>query len=408
VSRSFTGRAALLVALAAVWSVAAWLLWQSRVPGSLQLPHLDPHAYFSARQLRDTESFGRLQEWDWLLATVAELVALALYAWRGVRFARESAAGPLGTGMLLGMLGFAIVWIAQIPAGVLELWWERRHHLTTTGYFTLIFGNWLALGVQFVFLCLTLAIVMGLARKVGEHWWIAAAPVFVGLALLFAFITPWLLGTHPLRRPDLVKIASRLERIEHVQHTPIVVQSVHDVTSLPNAEAAGMGPSRRVVLWDTLVDGRFTDSELAVVIAHELGHLARHHIWKDVGWYALFAFPGAYLIARATRSRGGMGQPEAVPFSLLVVVVLGLLALPLQNAISRRLESEADWMALQATRDPAGATALFRRFVPTTLDEPSPPTWEYLLLENHPTIMQRLAMAKAWRLRYATSTAQSP
>src|SRR4029077_19315116 len=127
------------------------------------------------------------------------------------------------------------------------------------------------------------------------------------------------------------------------------------------------GPRGRVVLWDTLVDGRFSRPEVRIVIAHELGHLARNHIWKAVGWYALFAFPGAFLIARATRRRGGMGEPEAVPLSLLVLVVLGLLSLPLENAVSRPREAGADWMALQMTRDPAAATALFRRFVPTTL-----------------------------------------
>ncbi len=126
------------------------------------------------------------------------------------------------------------------------------------------------------------------------------------------------------------------------------------------------------MLWDTLIDGRFTNRELRVVIAHELGHLARNHIWKEVGWYALFAFPGAYLIARATRRRGGMGTPEAVPLALFVLVVLGLLALPLQNAISRHMEAEADWMALRTTHDPTAAVGLFRRFVPTTLDEPDP------------------------------------
>ena len=87
---------------------------------------------------------------------------------------------------------------------------------------------------------------------------------------------------------------------EHVRHVPIVVESVHDVTSLPNAEATGLGPSRRVVLWDTLVS-EFTPREVTVVIAHELGHLAHNHIWKDVGWYALLAFPGAFLVARVTR-----------------------------------------------------------------------------------------------------------
>lgn len=406
-SARIAGRAALLAALAAVWSVAAYFLWRSQVPSSLQLPHVEVRHLFSAAQLRAASSFGRFTTLDWALAELAQLAVFGLYAWRGARFTRESAAGPIGTGMLLGMIGFALVWISQLPFDFAGLWWERRHHLTHVGYVAHAFGNWLALGSQFVFLCLALVIVMGFARLVGGWWWLPAAPLFVGLAALSAFVTPYLLSTHRLQDVQLQAQARVLERTEHVQHTPIVVEPVHDVTELPNAEATGLGPSRRVVLWDTLLDGRFTDRELRVVIAHELGHLERQHLWKDIGWYALLAFPGAFLIARVTRRRGGMGRPEAVPLALLAIVVLDLLALPLQNAISRHMEAEADWEALQATRDPAAATALFKRFVSTTLDEPASSTWEYLVLENHPTIEQRIAMAEAWR-RYATSAAQSP
>jgi Zn-dependent protease with chaperone function len=396
-----------LALLAAAWGIAAWLLWQSTVVPSLRLPHLDEHRYFSAAQLRATASFGRFSLVDWLVTTLAELAALALYASKGGRFARESAAGPLGTGMLLGMLGFALVWAVQLPFDVADLWWQRRHHLTHLGYFKEIFGNWLALGGQFLFLCLTLGIVMGLARKLPRLWWAAAAPVFIGVALLFAFVNPYLLTTHRLDDPQLRAASARLERIEHVRHIPVVVENVHDITSLPNAEATGLGVSRRVVLWDNLVND-FTPREVTVVIGHELGHLAHDHIWKDIGWYALFAFPGTFLIGRATRRKGGMGRPEAVPLSLFVLVGLSLLAQPLQNAISRHMEAEADWAALEATHDPDGATALFRRFVPTTLSEPSPSTFDYVWLENHPTIMQRIAMAEAWRARYAASEAQSP
>ncbi len=398
-SRRALARAALALVLAVVWAVGAWLLWSSSVVPSLRLPHLDEHAYFSAAQLRAAESFGHFQVADWVLATLAELGTLALYAWKGAaRFTRESAAGRLGTGMLLGMIGFALVWAAQLPFSVAELWWQRRHHLTHVGYVSSIFGNWLALGGQFVFLCLALAIVMGIARRLGDHWWVAGAPAFIGLALLFAFINPYLIPTDRLKSPQLRAAAVRLERIEHVRRVPIVVESVRDVTSLPNAEATGLGPSRRVVLFDTLVD-EFTPREVTVVIAHELGHLAHNHIWKDVGWYALFAFPGTFLIARLTRRRGGMVEPVAVPLSLFVLVALNLLAQPLQNTITRHMEAEADWSALQATRDPAGATALFRRFVPTTLSEPNASAFEYVMLENHPTIMQRLAIVQAWRDR---------
>jgi STE24 endopeptidase len=399
VSRGTAARAVIAAVLGAGWVLAAWLLWRSSVvPSSLRLPHLDEHAYFSQDQLKATASFGRFSVIDWTLMTVAQLVALGLYSRNGMRFARESAAGRLGTGMLLGMIGFALVWAAQLPFDVAALWWQRRHHLTHVGYFEHVFGNWLGLGGQFVFLCVALGVVMRLARALPRLWWAAAAPFFIGLVLLFSFITPWLLPTHRLDEPALRAATVRLERIEHLRRIPVVVQDVRDVTSLPNAEATGLGPSRRVVLWDTLVD-EFTPREVTVVIAHELGHLAHNHIWKNIGWYALFAFPGTFLIARATRRRGGMARPAAVPLSLLVLVVLNLLALPLQNAISRHLEAEADWSALQATRDPAGATALFRRFVPTTLSEPNASTFEYVMLENHPTIMQRLSMVAAWRDR---------
>jgi STE24 endopeptidase len=377
------------------------------VPGSLHLPRLDEHRFFTASTLESSGSFGRVTALVWVLSTLVQLVVLSLYAWRGARFTRESAAGPIGTGMLLGMIGFALVWAARVPVALWQLWWERRHRLSHASYASYVFGDWVSLAVQFAFLCLALAVVMGFARLVGRHWWLAATPVFVGLAALFSFVGPWLLGTHGLRDPALQSTAVRLERVEHVARTPIVVDDVHDVTSLPNAEATGFGPSRRVVLWDTLLDGRFTERQLAVVVAHELGHLRRGHLWKYLGWYALFAFPGAFLVERTARRRGGIAQPEAVPLALLTLVVLGLLALPFENAISRHVEMEADWQALQATRDPSAAAALFRRFVPTTLDEPDPPTWEYLLLENHPTILQRIAMTQAWR-RYATSAAQSP
>jgi STE24 endopeptidase len=228
--------------------------------------------------------------------------------------------------------------------------------------------------------------------------------VFVAIALLFTFVGPYLGGTHRLRDPRLQATAARLEAKEGVPHIPVDVETIHDTTSLPNAEAVGLGPSRRIVLFDTLLDGRFTTGELKVVLAHEIGHQARRHLWKGVAWFALFAFPGALLLALVARRRGGMGEPQAVPLALLALVVFGLLVLPLQNAITRHMEAEADWMALRTTNDPGDAVALFRRFVPTTLSQPSPSTFSYLMIDDHPTIMQRIAMAKA----YATSAAQSP
>ena len=207
------------------------------------------------------------------------------------------------------------------------------------------------------------------------------------------------MGTKPLTDPTLVAAARADERAQGLPHIPIRVEKVSDWTDEANAYAVGLGPSRRVVLWDTLLDGNYSTAEVNAVLAHELGHHSSKHLPKGLAWYALFAIPGAFIIARVTRRRGGMARAEAVPLGLLVVAVLTLLATPVQNWISRRMESEADWKSLQTTRNPSAMQSLFIRFSKDDLSDPSPPTWDYLLLEGHPTLAQRVAMAKAWAAR---------
>ena len=135
------------------------------------------------------------------------------------------------------------------------------------------------------------------------------------------------------------------------------------------------------------------------MLAHEIGHHSSDHIPKGIAWYALFALPGAYLIARLTRRRGGMRSPEAVPLSLLVIAVLQLAALPVTSAITRRMEAEADWKALESTRDPAAARGAFRGLARTSLGDPDPPLLLHLLLDSHPSLARARRDGEAWQER---------
>jgi STE24 endopeptidase len=240
---------------------------------------------------------------------------------------------------------------------------------------------------------------MALARFLGEWWWLPGAAAFTAIAFVFALVGPWLATTAPPDDPGLVKTYERLAKVEGVSGVPLVVETVSGDTSQANAYAFGVAGTREIVVWDTLLDGRFSDREIAVVLAHELGHQAGRHIEKAIVWFALFAVPGAWLLMRLTRRRGGMAKAEAVPLALLGVACFTLVTAPLQNAVSRRIEADADWRALRTTRDPAAARGLFKEFATTSLGDPSPPTWAYVLLETHPTLAQRVAMADAWESR---------
>jgi STE24 endopeptidase len=389
-----------LAAAAVAWIVAAYFLWQTTVPEGLDRPDVQPASLFPSGTLDAARDYERFVRWDFVAAQIVILGVVAAWAWFGPRFVRESAAGPIGTGMLLAMLGLGFIWLLQLPFGLAELWWQRRHDVSKASYGDWIVGGWFGLGGQFLFVCLAILIVVGLARLLGDWWWLPGGAAFVGLAALFAFVAPFLIpGQTPLRYPELDAKTRSYEQELGLPHIPIRVQDVSGETTAPNAEAVGLGPTRRVVLWSTILSPAFTLEEQEVVVAHELGHHARHHLLKSIGWYALFAIPGAFLIALVTRTRGGMGNAEAVPLGLFVLILLSTIALPLQNVITRHLESEADWVALNVTHDPGDAEALFEEFTVATHSDPSPPTWSYVLMETHPTGLQRIEMARAWQAR---------
>ena len=387
-------------ALAVAWVVFALLLSRTSVPDDLALPKVDVGAVFGAELVARAERYRRFLYVDWVLAEAALLVTLAVYAKRGARLARESAAGPIGTGMLLGMTGLGLAWVVRLPFSVAALWWQRRHGLSSRGYVDILVNGWLALAGTFVALSLALLVLMALARRLGSWWWLPGSLVLAFVAAALVLVQPYLTsGLEPVGSPRVERAYERFRGAQGVGHVPLRVQRVGGDTTLANAYAFGIGPSRRVVLWDTLLDGRFTPRQVDVVLAHELGHHSSDHIPKAIGWFTLFALPGAFLLMLATRGRGGMGEPAAIPLALLVVAVLQLAATPAQNLVSRRMEAEADWKALQTTHDPTAARGLFRELAATSLGDPNPPWWTQPLFGTHPTLADRVAMADAWAAR---------
>ena len=364
---------------------------------SLRLSGLAEGPFFSARELARARSFSRGEDGIWLAATLARLALLALLAWLLPPRIRRLRLGPLRVAAVTTVLLVAAVWLVTLPFALADLWWQ--HHWGLGPFHA---GAWLesqpaAVGPEAAAVVGGAVLVVALARRT-RRWWLVAAPVVVAVAALFALAWGWLgeVGTHPLRDPALAADATRIARIERVPGTPVRVEDVGSRTRQVNAFTNGFGPSASVVLWSTVLDGRLSRPELDVLLGHELGHVRSRHVLKAIGWVALATAPVLWLLARATRRRGGVGDPANLPLVFLLLAVLALLAAPAVDAVSRRYEAEADWRALNATRDPAAATQLFQAFARTSLEDPDPGLLDYLWLENHPTVMQRIAMARAW------------
>jgi STE24 endopeptidase len=224
--------------------------------------------------------------------------------------------------------------------------------------------------------------------------------ILLGLALLAQFLLPYAnrIGTHPIRSPQLATAVERLKAREHAGDPAVRVEPVSERTTAANAYAIGIGPSSSVFIWDTMLNGRFTPREVRFVVGHELAHLARLHLWKGIAWGGLIGLPLLAAVAFVTGRRGGLRNPGTVPLAFLTSTLLLLALTPFTNAVSRRYEAEADWVGLQGTQDPGAAKGLFKGFVRTDLQDPDPPGWAHVFLDDHPPLLTRVEQAEAFRL----------
>jgi STE24 endopeptidase len=259
----------------------------------------------------------------------------------------------------------------------------------------------MSLGVQLVLVLVAVAAFMALAGWLGRSWWLVGGPALVLAATLFVLAQPLVIEPlfnrfTPLQDRALAAKIEALGRQEGVTVSSVEVADASRRTTAANAYVGGIGPTRRVVLYDTLLDGRFSEPEIVSVSAHELAHVGRRHLWKGLGWFALVAIPCVFLVAWAADRRGGLAEPQAVPIALAVAFGLILLTMPFANAVSRRFEAEADWIALRSTGDPASFVSLEQKLVRSGLVDPDPPRWASLWLGTHPPPMRRIAMAEAF------------
>lgn len=370
--------------LTAVWVVAALLLWRTEVPSGLDVqPSVVPFAALDLARAERHDTVLRLLAIGALIAELVALVALTRVRLplRGAAPLRAAEVGTLAAGALL---------VARLPFGLVALWWQRRYGIAELGYGTWLFELLGPLVVRAGLLGFACALCLWLAGQIGRRWWVAAAPVFVvvGVAAIVAqpLLSPRL---ERIRRPDVVRQVEELAAREGLPRPEVEVRRTRGRTRQLNAEALGIGPTTRVVLWESTLS--LPAAERAFLVAHELAHVQRAHLWKGLAWFVLLLVPALALLARLAPLR----VPEDVPRTLLVAFALLLVTTPLANAVSRRYEAEADWVALETTRDPTGAKRFLADLADAGVRDPSPPRWWTILFGTHPTLAERAGMADA-------------
>ena len=155
---------------------------------------------------------------------------------------------------------------------------------------------------------------MAFARRYPRNWWLPVTPIFLLLAAVFIGVGPYLLagGIHKPSSPQLRQDVATLERAEGID-TPVDVEKVSNFTKEANAFSVGLGPTERVVVWDTLLDGRFSDEEVRVVLAHEFGHIAPAISGRGSGGRSCSGSRSRSCSPASRRGAAGSGIPGFCP-----------------------------------------------------------------------------------------------
>lgn len=245
-------------------------------------------------------------------------------------------------------------------------------------------------------------------------WWLAAAAVFfVAGAVLAALVPAWILPLFyrltPLADALLAARLVGLAERAGVRALGVWVADQSRKSRTANAALVGLGRTRRIVLFDTLL-GEFTPDEVESILAHELAHHVHHDMARGLlaqGALTLLTFGVADRLIGAAVPRLGLdgpADPAGIPWVALVLTVLGLAAAPLGNAFSRRLERQADDFALRAIGDTGAFVAALERLGRLNLAERQPHPVKEFLLHSHPSLAHRIerALRSPARLRHAT------
>ena len=289
--------------------------------------------------------------------------------------------------------------------------WRGRLYERRWGFSTQTLRGWLSdkargLVIGVAVSSLALVLLLGSVRAWNGWWPAVAAPGAALFVLFLSVLAPLLFERFfnrfwPLPDRELAGELTELSRRAGVPVRTILVSDASRRTRKHNAYVSGLGPTRRLVLFDTLLED-VPREELRGVVAHELGHRRHRHVaagtllamagtavavlvlWGLLSWHGLLAAVGA----------DGPAGPRVVPLVLLASSLLELGALPLGTWLSRRWERTADRFALELTRDGAALEQMHRRLALANLADLDPPRLLYALLFTHPTPPERIAAAR--------------
>jgi STE24 endopeptidase len=296
--------------------------------------------------------------------------------------------------------------VAALPAGI-----AAHERAVDYGISTQSLGFWLAdagksAAIGAALAAAGAALLIALVRRFGGRWWLPGSLAVVAIAAVFVWLAPVVLAPLFNRFSPLpAGSRARSEVLALGDRAGVDIGQVYRVDASRrvrslNAYVDGIGSTKRVVLYDTLLK-RANRDELRSIVAHELGHVKHEDILRGLAFVALVAPLGLLFVRElagglAPRSGSDGRGPAALPTLALGLALASLVLGLVGNQLSRQIEASADTFALDLTRDPGALIDVQRRLAIRNVADPDPPAIVTALLRTHPPTIDRIGAAVAY------------
>jgi len=390
-------RLRLPITVVAALAVAEAAVFLMRPRDTLEPVDVAAQTYFSPAYIERAEHFRNGQL---LLYGASLVIEIGLLVW----VVRHPPRGPFRRPVLAGAAvaaGLSVaVTLATLPVSLIA-----RQRAKDVG---LVTQNWVGYAGDLVKGTAIQAVIVGIGgallvfgiRRFGRRWWIPATVLVIAFGVISTYATPIVID--PLfNRFDRLGGPLRAEVLQLADKADVKVGQVYEMdasrrTTAANAYVNGIGSSKRVVIYDTLLKD-FPPRAVRGVVAHELGHVHYHDVPHGLLYLVIVAPFGMLAVARLAErlDRGGSPVPAVALSIALIVPAVTMIS----NQLSRGVEARADRFSMQLTADPDGLIEFQRKITQQNVGDPDPPGWVSFLLGTHPTAVQRIGQALAFKDR---------
>ncbi len=390
------------IAAAVVVAEVAVVLLRPR-EGLIEPAPVRAESYFSASEIERARDYQRPQLALYGGALVIQIGLLALLVVRPPRRLQGEFRRPLLAAAATGAALSVTLALAVLPLKVIGRERARDVGLITQDWSGYARDTAIAWGIGGAIAGAGAAAGLALIRRFPRSWWAPGSAVVVAFGVITIYAGPVVLDPLFNTFKPLPAGQVRSDVLELADKAGVDVGQVYEIdasrrTTAVNAYVTGLGHTKRVVLYDTLIEN-FTRDELRLVVAHELGHVH----YDDVPWgllyLAIVAPFGMLAVARLTGRLApaeAAGSPAMLPALALSATIMATTITMISNQYSRAIEARADAFSLRSTDQPEPFISFERRIALRNLSDPDPPDWITFLTATHPPAVERIGLGVAY------------